>query len=87
MTPDERLREAVKMKFCKDCKHCSIQIYWCEHPKIAIPSRPDLVTGRRSTLLVECAEARKERVHETGPVCGPSGDLWEPRPKPWWRFW
>lgn len=62
-------------KFCVDCRHCQ---------SVAGDKRcgryPSFVTG---VAVRECVFERVD-----GPErCGEDGKFFEPKRKPWWRFW
>ena len=76
-----------EIKLCKECKHYRsnwlLAVYECGHPSLykTSPIAGDKVPKHGYWTTVCFA------VRAAGGVCGPVGDLHQPRQKPWWRFW
>lgn len=64
-----------EVKFCVDCRHCQ-QVDGQQR----CGRYPSHVTGK---AVRECVF---ERVTQ-GEKCGEEAKFFEPKQKPWWRFW
>lgn len=83
----EKMRGRLDMP-CQICKHVRFGLVdeTCANPIVllAAATADDPDDGK---WIVRCSEQRSKRSMWGPVVCGPNGDLWEPRPKPWWKLW
>lgn len=68
----------TEQKFCKDCKHSSINLVWCCNPKHG--TTLDLITGEEVKNRMFTKSSR-----EYSSCCGINGTWWEPKPPSTWQ--
>lgn len=80
-----------EVKYCEDCKHAvpyafGSRVLVCRRTP-SDEGRPDLVSRSPNTALLRtCVNSRSSLFQSS--KCGPSGELFEPKPpRKWWKFW
>lgn len=68
----------TEQKFCKDCKHSSKNLVWCNSPNHG--TTINLVTGQEFKKGLITAVSR-----EYADCCGFEGKWWEPKPPTYWQ--